>query len=319
MTRIGQRPAGQGGQRSALELPNGTVNLNASPWAEVWIDGQRVGETPIGNLSVPIGPHEVVFRHPQFGEKRHAISVTLSGAGAAQRGHEIRDNDREGNAHETNTRAAAAGRVLGMRRRLHRTARSTPRASCMRRRATTRRWSCSTGCGPGPAAGSISSRSSSTDRSCLLALGRGAEAEAAIAAVVYRRPDVSAQRGRSVAARAHRFHRGASASAAGDRARALRRREGHVRSQAFRARPNSSSANCSGSSTIPTWAAGSAICGCWSAGFLDLSAAAAAPPPEPAKETRPAPAAPPQPCRSQPSIPTTYSVPTTPALSRRSR
>jgi hypothetical protein len=60
------------------ELPNGTVNLNASPWAEVWIDGQRVGETPIGNLSVPIGPHEVVFRHPQFGEKRHAISVTTA-------------------------------------------------------------------------------------------------------------------------------------------------------------------------------------------------------------------------------------------------
>ncbi len=62
-----------------LDLPNGAVNLNAAPWAEVWIDGQRVGETPIGNLAVPIGPHEVVFRHPQFGEKRHAISVTLGG------------------------------------------------------------------------------------------------------------------------------------------------------------------------------------------------------------------------------------------------
>ena len=59
-----------------LELPKGVVNLNAAPWAEVWIDGTRVGETPIGNLSVPVGPHEVVFRHPQFGEKRHAISVT---------------------------------------------------------------------------------------------------------------------------------------------------------------------------------------------------------------------------------------------------
>ena len=63
----------------ALDLPNGVVNLNASPWAEVWIDGHRVGETPIGNLGVTIGPHEVVFRHPQFGEKRHAISVTLAG------------------------------------------------------------------------------------------------------------------------------------------------------------------------------------------------------------------------------------------------
>jgi len=60
-----------------LELPKGVVNLNAAPWAEVWIDGVRVGETPIGNLSVAVGPHEVVFKHPQFGEKRHAISVTV--------------------------------------------------------------------------------------------------------------------------------------------------------------------------------------------------------------------------------------------------
>ena len=59
-----------------VDLPNGTVSINATPWAEVWVDGQRVGDTPIGNLSIPIGPHEVVFRHPQFGEKRHAISVT---------------------------------------------------------------------------------------------------------------------------------------------------------------------------------------------------------------------------------------------------
>jgi hypothetical protein len=60
-----------------LELPRGVINLNASPWAEVWIDGQRVGETPIGNLSVSIGPHEVVFKHPQFGEKKQAVSVTI--------------------------------------------------------------------------------------------------------------------------------------------------------------------------------------------------------------------------------------------------
>ena len=61
-----------------VELPQGAINVNASPWAEVWIDGRRVGETPIGNLPVAIGPHEVVFRNPQFGEKRQAVSVTLS-------------------------------------------------------------------------------------------------------------------------------------------------------------------------------------------------------------------------------------------------
>jgi hypothetical protein len=61
-----------------VELPQGTVNLNASPWAEVWIDGRRVGDTPIGNLAVPIGPHEIVFRHPEFGEKKHAVTVTAA-------------------------------------------------------------------------------------------------------------------------------------------------------------------------------------------------------------------------------------------------
>jgi hypothetical protein len=59
-----------------LELPRGVIHINASPWAEVWIDGQRVGETPIGNLAVSIGAHEILFRHPQLGEKRHAVSVT---------------------------------------------------------------------------------------------------------------------------------------------------------------------------------------------------------------------------------------------------
>jgi hypothetical protein len=63
----------------ALDLPSGAVNLNATPWAEVWIDGVRVGETPMGNLAVTIGPHEIVFKHPQLGEKRHAVSVTLAG------------------------------------------------------------------------------------------------------------------------------------------------------------------------------------------------------------------------------------------------
>ena len=53
----------------------GLVNLNAAPWAELWIDGRRVGETPLANLSVPAGEHEVVFRHPQLGEKRQVFRV----------------------------------------------------------------------------------------------------------------------------------------------------------------------------------------------------------------------------------------------------
>ncbi len=76
-TKTVQVPAGKVAPVT-IELPQGSVNLNATPWAEVFIDGKRVGETPIGNLAVPIGPHEIIFRHPQLGEKRQAVSVTLS-------------------------------------------------------------------------------------------------------------------------------------------------------------------------------------------------------------------------------------------------
>ena len=55
-----------------VEFPKGTIALNAVPWAEVWVDGEKIGETPIGNLSLSLGPHEVVFRHPELGEQRHA-------------------------------------------------------------------------------------------------------------------------------------------------------------------------------------------------------------------------------------------------------
>jgi hypothetical protein len=61
----------------AVTLPTGVVSLNAIPWANVSIDGQSAGETPIGNLSVSIGPHEVAFLNPQFGEQRRVIMVTL--------------------------------------------------------------------------------------------------------------------------------------------------------------------------------------------------------------------------------------------------
>jgi hypothetical protein len=61
-----------------LEWPKGSVSLNAVPWAEVWIDGEKSGETPLGNLSLPIGPHEIIFRHPDFGEMRQAVIVTLN-------------------------------------------------------------------------------------------------------------------------------------------------------------------------------------------------------------------------------------------------
>jgi hypothetical protein len=58
------------------EWPKGSMALNALPWAEVSIDGEKVGETPIGSVTVPIGTHEIVFRHPDLGERRTTATVT---------------------------------------------------------------------------------------------------------------------------------------------------------------------------------------------------------------------------------------------------
>jgi PEGA domain len=59
----------------SVAMPNGTLNINAVPWAAVWIDGNSLGDTPIGNLSVPAGEHEILFRHPQLGERREKAIV----------------------------------------------------------------------------------------------------------------------------------------------------------------------------------------------------------------------------------------------------
>jgi hypothetical protein len=58
-----------------VAVPNGTLNINAQPWAAVSIDGTAVGETPLGNLSVLPGEHEIVFSHPQLGERREKANV----------------------------------------------------------------------------------------------------------------------------------------------------------------------------------------------------------------------------------------------------
>ena len=65
-----------GEERAVNVTPKGTVNVNAQPWAEVWVDGQRVGETPIANLEVSLGTREFVFKHPQYGERKTVTTVT---------------------------------------------------------------------------------------------------------------------------------------------------------------------------------------------------------------------------------------------------
>jgi archaellum component FlaG (FlaF/FlaG flagellin family) len=69
------------GQTSSvvLPMPQVIVSLNAVPWAQVWVDGQALGATPIGDFKTTVGAHEVIFRHPQFGERKQTVVVTAKG------------------------------------------------------------------------------------------------------------------------------------------------------------------------------------------------------------------------------------------------
>ena len=69
------------GQMTTLNIsvPNGRISVNAVPWAEVEIDGKPAGETPIANFSLPIGTHEISFRHPQLGLQKQTVVVKVDG------------------------------------------------------------------------------------------------------------------------------------------------------------------------------------------------------------------------------------------------
>ena len=65
------------GEMTTVEvtIPPGRLSVNAQPWADVSVDGKSFGETPLANLSVPVGEHEIVFRHPELGERRQTVVV----------------------------------------------------------------------------------------------------------------------------------------------------------------------------------------------------------------------------------------------------
>ena len=61
--------------RSISIDPRGAINVNATPWAEVWVDGRKLGDTPLANAQLPLGTREVRLRHPQLGERRIPVTV----------------------------------------------------------------------------------------------------------------------------------------------------------------------------------------------------------------------------------------------------
>jgi hypothetical protein len=67
--------AGNEMTRIAFTMPMGSLSINALPWAEVWVGGRKLGTTPLANVPVPVGSHEILWRHPTLGDRRQTVTI----------------------------------------------------------------------------------------------------------------------------------------------------------------------------------------------------------------------------------------------------
>jgi hypothetical protein len=84
-TRIGFREIRsvevEPGKTAAVNVlsTEGAIRINAPAGAEVFIDGNRLGEAPLGEQKAVIGTREILVKHPQLGDRKVTATVT-SGA-----------------------------------------------------------------------------------------------------------------------------------------------------------------------------------------------------------------------------------------------
>jgi hypothetical protein len=62
----------------SLTPPPSTMTVTATELAEVWLDGARVGETPLHAMPIELGTHEIVVKRTAGGERRFTVAVTVS-------------------------------------------------------------------------------------------------------------------------------------------------------------------------------------------------------------------------------------------------
>jgi hypothetical protein len=74
-----RRDGDAAGTRSLELLPAsaGYLRVLATPWAEVWVDGQRVDVTPFARpIPLPEGSHFITLVHPSAPPQKHTVSIT---------------------------------------------------------------------------------------------------------------------------------------------------------------------------------------------------------------------------------------------------
>jgi len=77
LSGAGSPPMAAGRPRRA-PAGEGSLRVNALPWASVWIDDRPVGDTPL-DARVPAGRHRLRAEHPTLGSDETVVNVTPGG------------------------------------------------------------------------------------------------------------------------------------------------------------------------------------------------------------------------------------------------
>lgn len=56
-------------------VSTGYINISAIPWANVIIDGKKVGTTPILNLKLNVGKRTIIFQHQDYEEIKKVVTI----------------------------------------------------------------------------------------------------------------------------------------------------------------------------------------------------------------------------------------------------
>jgi len=56
----------------------GFLLVTVEPWADVSVDGEAIGQTPLGKIRLGVGSHDVILTHPDYLPFRRRVSIKPS-------------------------------------------------------------------------------------------------------------------------------------------------------------------------------------------------------------------------------------------------
>ncbi|MCX7958676.1 MAG: PEGA domain-containing protein, partial [Deltaproteobacteria bacterium] len=64
-------------QTASVEVKKGFMSIDSDPWTEVYLDGKKLGETPLVRYELPAGVYNVVLKNSEFGFEK-PLKVTVN-------------------------------------------------------------------------------------------------------------------------------------------------------------------------------------------------------------------------------------------------